>query len=362
MKNIYAKMKNLNFIVFLTIFSLFSALYSTQVIGNNPNLVMAAENTVNTVVHIKTLMLQKSNVYSYYYDNYGNIYKRGQSPNYFEATGSGVILTKDGYIVTNNHVVAGATEILVTLNDKRTFKAKIIGRDPATDLAVIKIAANDLKFLQFGNSDNVHLGEWVLAVGNPFNLTSTVTAGIVSAKARDIHLVGPQISSAIDSYIQTDAAVNSGNSGGALVNEMGFLIGINAAIASNTGSYTGYSFAIPSNIVKKVVSDLIQFGKVKRAYLGVQVSELTEEMAKTKQMNTMMGIFLAATIQNGAAWRAGIKPNDVLIQIDDKKINSRSELVECLGQYQPGEIAIVRVLRAGKVLNYTVKLDSDNQE
>lgn len=257
-----------NMVLFLLIFGAVFTPNNLKATNNLPDLVNAAEKTVNSVVHIKTIMLQKSNVYSYFYDSQGNLYRKGQKPNYYIATGSGVILTKDGYIVTNNHVVAGAAEIYITLNDKRNYKAKIIGRDPATDLAVVKIDSKELPFLEFGNSDAVHIGEWVLAVGNPFNLTSTVTAGIVSAKARDIHLVGPQHSSAIDSYIQTDAAVNSGNSGGALVNQYGLLIGINAAIASNTGSYTGYSFAIPSNIVKKVVGDLILFGKVKRASMG----------------------------------------------------------------------------------------------
>lgn len=331
-------------------------------IDGRPNLVYAAEKTVNSVVHIKTIMLQKSNVYSYFYDGYGNIYRGEQKPNYYIATGSGVILTKDGYIATNNHVVAGASEILVTLNDKRTFKAKIIGRDPATDLAVIKINATSLPFLDFGNSDNVRLGEWVLAVGNPFNLTSTVTAGIVSAKARDIHLVGPQHNSAIDSYIQTDAAVNSGNSGGALVNEYGQLIGINAAIASNTGSYTGYSFAIPSNIVKKVIGDLIQFGKVKRAYLGVQISEVNEEIAHYLYLNKLEGVFISKVILQGAAWKAGLRDKDIILQIDGRKINSRSELVERLGQYQPYQVVTIKVFRNGQIRDFSLKLDSDNQQ
>ncbi len=330
--------------------------------GDRPSLVLAAEKTVNSVVHIKTIMLQKSNVYAYFYDSQGNLYRKGQNPNYYVATGSGVILTKDGYIVTNNHVVAGAYEIYVTLNDKRNFKAKIIGRDPATDLAVIKIDSEDLQFTDFGNSDAVHIGEWVLAVGNPFNLTSTVTAGIVSAKARDLHLVGPQHNSAIASYIQTDAAVNSGNSGGALVNEQGKLIGINTAIASNTGSYTGYSFAIPSNIVKKVVGDLIQYGKVKRAFLGVQLSELNEEIADYLKMDKIEGVFLANVIVNGAAYRSGIKSRDVILQIDGLAVNSTSELVERLGQYQPGETIMVRIWRAGVKRDFSVKLDSDNQQ
>lgn len=344
----------------LTVVFLFSVVSIAR--AENVNLVGAAEKTVNSVVHIKTIMQQKSNVYSYFYDGNGTIYRRNNEPNYFVATGSGVILTSDGYIVTNNHVVAGATEILVTLNDKRNFSGRIIGRDPATDLAVIKIESTNLQALSFGDSDKTRIGEWVLAVGNPFNLTSTVTAGIISAKARDLHLVGPQHSSAIDSYIQTDAAVNSGNSGGALVNELGQLIGINAAIASNTGSYTGYSFAIPSNIVKKVVGDLIQYGKVKRAYLGVQIAEVNEDIAKQLGMKKIQGVLIAQIIPGGAASKAGLKVNDVLIQVAGKSINSRSELVEQFGQYQPKDNLLIRVLRGGKLLDFTVSLGSDNQE
>jgi len=349
------------FIIFFTLF-IFSSLSIHVKAQGGPNLTNAAEKTINSVVHIKTIMLKKSNVYAYYYDGRGNIYRRGQNPNYYVATGSGVILTRDGYIVTNNHVVAGAYEIVVTLNDKRSFKGQIVGRDPATDLAVIKIDANNLEFLDFGNSDNVRIGEWVLAVGNPFNLTSTVTAGIVSAKARDIHLVGPQHSSAIDSYIQTDAAVNSGNSGGALVDQNGKLIGINAAIASNTGSYTGYSFAIPSNIVKKVVGDIIQYGKVKRAYLGIQVQELNEELANYLNMDKIRGVYIAGVVNGGAAYKAGLKAQDVILKIDEKPVNSRSELVESIAQYQPGEMVKVRILRNGQALDYTLQLESDNQQ
>lgn len=351
-----------NMVLFLLIFGAVFTPNNLKATNNLPDLVNAAEKTVNSVVHIKTIMLQKSNVYSYFYDSQGNLYRKGQKPNYYIATGSGVILTKDGYIVTNNHVVAGAAEIYITLNDKRNYKAKIIGRDPATDLAVVKIDSKELPFLEFGNSDAVHIGEWVLAVGNPFNLTSTVTAGIVSAKARDIHLVGPQHSSAIDSYIQTDAAVNSGNSGGALVNQYGLLIGINAAIASNTGSYTGYSFAIPSNIVKKVVGDLILFGKVKRASMGVKISEINEDVANYLKMNKIEGVFIAQVIPDGAAWRAGMKDHDVILQIDGKKVNSLSELVERMAQYQPGESAIVKLLRNGQIRDFSLKLDSDNQQ
>ncbi len=359
-KQIIKLMKTKSYFLFvLAVNLIFLKPLSAQ--NNAPNFVTAAENTINSVVHIKTIMLEKSNVYSYFYDGRGNLYRQGQRPKYYVATGSGVILTKDGYITTNNHVVAGAHEIFVTLNDKRTFKAEIVGRDPATDLAVIKIDANNLQFINFGNSDALRIGEWVLAVGNPFNLTSTVTAGIISAKARDIHLVGPNHSSAIDSYIQTDAAVNPGNSGGALVNSKGDLIGINAAIASNTGSYTGYSFAIPSNIVKKVVGDLILYKKVKRAVLGVQISELDEKVANYLQMKKIEGVFIVKVIPYSTAWKAGLKDQDVILQIADKKVNSRSELVEKLAQYQPGNTVVLKILRDQQIRDITVKLQEDNQ-
>lgn len=358
----YATKISKKLILFTLIFSGFMFFNNTDAANDRPYLVNAAEKTVNSVVHIKTVMVQKSNVYAYFYDSQGNLYRQGQKPNYYVATGSGVILTSDGYIVTNNHVVAGASEILVTLNDKRSFKAKIVGRDPGTDLAVVKIDTKELQFLNFGNSDAVRIGEWVLAVGNPFNLTSTVTAGIVSAKARDIHLIGPQYNSAVYSYIQTDAAINPGNSGGALVNEDGLLIGINAAIASNTGSYTGYSFAIPSNIVKKVVGDIIQYGAVKRAYLGIQMSELTEEVANYLGMNKIEGVFVAKVVPNGAADKAGIRDKDIILKVNMQSVNSRSELVERMAQYEPGENVIVRILRNKQIQDFSVKLDSDTQQ
>jgi len=356
MKNIIKEMKLILIVItFLGIPNLMHAQsYRTD-------LVSAAEKTINSVVHIKTTLIKKSNVYSYYYDGNGNVY-RGQRPNYYVATGSGVILTQDGFVVTNNHVVAGATEIEVTLNDKRKYKAKIVGRDPATDLAVIKIESKELAFIEFGNSDSVRIGEWVLAVGNPFNLTSTVTAGIVSAKARDIHLIGPDHNSAVESYIQTDAAVNSGNSGGALVNEYGKLIGINAAIASNTGSYTGYSFAIPSNIVKKVVKDLIQFGRAKRAYLGVLIREVNEEVANYLNMKAIQGLYIESLVPEGAAMKAGLRPKDVILEINGMKVNSQSELLGRLGQYQPNETVKVKAYRQGINLDFVVKLDSDTQQ
>ena len=258
---------------------------------NGDNFVDAAAKTVNTVVHIRTEIVTKGNSYN---DFFGSLLEQLygsqlQLPdNISVGYGSGVVISPDGYIVTNNHVVEGANKIEVTFNDKHKRTATIIGNDPSTDLALIKVEAENLEYLTFADSDEVRVGEWVLAVGNPFNLTSTVTAGIVSAKARNINILGD--GSSIESFIQTDAAINPGNSGGALVDMDGNLIGINAAIASRTGSYEGYSFAIPSNIVKKVVEDFLQYGTLQRAYLGVSIVEITEELAEEKGISEMSGV------------------------------------------------------------------------
>ena len=268
----------------------------------------AAEKTVNTVVHIRTEIVSKGNSY---YDFFGSLLEQlyggqMQVPNNVSVGyGSGVVISPDGYIVTNNHVVEGASKIEVTFNDKHKRTATIIGNDPSTDLALIKVDANDLEYLTFADSDQLRVGEWVLAVGNPFNLTSTVTAGIVSAKARNINILGD--GSTIESFIQTDAAINPGNSGGALVNMDGNLVGINAAIASRTGSYEGYSFAIPSNIVKKVVEDFLQYGALQRAYIGVGIAEITEELAESKGIEVTSGLYVLDVHENGGAKAAGIK-------------------------------------------------------
>jgi Do/DeqQ family serine protease len=275
----------------------------------------------------------------------------------YSAMGSGVIISGDGYIVTNNHVVQEATRVLVTLNDKREYEAKIIGTDPSTDLALIKIEEPGLPFLTYGNSDEVKIGEWVLAVGNPFNLTSTVTAGIVSAKARNINILGSK--GAIESFIQTDAAVNSGNSGGALVNTRGELIGINAAIASGTGYYTGYSFAIPVNIVKKVVNDFMKFGKIQRAYLGVYFREIDDQFAKDKGFSDLRGIYVDDVVEGGAAEIAGIKSGDVIIRIDNVNINGKAELMEVIGQKNPSDKATITINRDGKEFELPLTLQSE---
>ena len=271
-----------------------------------------------------------------------------------EGSGSGVIISNDGYIVTNNHVIDRSKEIEVTLNDKRTFKAKLVGADPSTDIALLKIEAEDLPVIIFGNSDAVKVGEWVLAVGNPFNLTSTVTAGIVSAKARNINIINSQMR--IESFIQTDAAVNPGNSGGALVNTRGELIGINTAIASQTGSYAGYAFAVPTSIVQKVVTDLRQFGVVQRAVLGISMGDITDQLAKEKNLKTMEGAFVGEVIENSAAEKAGIKKEDIIIQINGVDVKSAAQLQEQVGRYSPGDKITVTVLRDNKKITLNAEL------
>jgi serine protease Do len=331
---------------------------------DQPDFETAAANSVHAVVHIKTEFQRKSNVY----DDFFNFFNFGQGmPNQaIEAMGSGVIIDPDGYIVTNNHVVQDADNITVTLNDKRVYKATIIGADPSTDLALIKIDEKALPFLTYANSDDVRIGQWVLAVGNPFNLTSTVTAGIVSAKARNINILGAQGS--VESFIQTDAAVNPGNSGGALVNLQGQLIGINAAIASGTGNYVGYSFAIPSNIVKKVADDFMKYGKIKRGYLGIQYKEIDDQFAKDNDLAQVRGVYVQKVTEGGAAEKAGVKKGDVLLQVQGMPVNSSSELQELITQHGPGDKITVVVDRQGKSMELpltlqdeTMSMNNDNQ-
>ena len=325
--------------------------------ANTPDFVDAAEHSVDAVVHIMTKVVRQSNTYNDFFGALlGQLYGYpGQTrSNTQVAYGSGVVLTPDGYIVTNNHVVEGADEVEVTFNNKVKKIATIIGTDPTTDLALIKVEANDLDYLVFGDSDQVRIGEWVLAVGNPFNLTSTVTAGIVSAKARDLSILGEGTS--VESFIQTDAAVNPGNSGGALVNTKGELIGVNAAIASHTGSYEGYSFAIPSNIVRKVVDDLLLYGQTQRGYLGVQIAELTAELAEKKGLEDVEGVYVAEVTENGAAQQAGLKDGDVITAINDKKVNTKTQLMETVRQFRPGDKVKVEVNRHGSHHTYTLTL------
>ncbi|WCL82646.1 trypsin-like peptidase domain-containing protein [Saprospira sp. CCB-QB6] len=272
-----------------------------------------------------------------------------------QSTGSGVILGKQGYIVTNNHVIEGATEIEVTLYDKRKYKAELVGTDPSTDLAVLKIQAPNLPSVALSNSDQIKIGEWVLAVGNPFDLNFTVTAGIVSAKGRNINILGNRKAS-IESFIQTDAAVNPGNSGGALVNADGELVGINTAIATPTGTYAGYSFAVPINLVKKVVGDLMEYGEVHRAYLGVMIMDVDSDFAKQEGLFVSQGVFVSELIEGGAAKDAGIKKGDVIVGINDQKVRSVNELQEKVGSRNPGDTVRVKVKRGKKELELNMKL------
>ena len=336
--------------------------YNPSAAYNQPDFEVAAAISVHAVVHIKSEFQKKSMVYDDFFEffNFGGHAQPREYISPYSAMGSGVIVSPDGYIVTNNHVVQEATEIMVTLNDKREYKATVTGTDPSTDLALIKIEEKGLPFLTYGNSDEVKTAEWVLAVGNPFNLTSTVTAGIVSAKARNINILGSQ--GAIESFIQTDAAINPGNSGGALVNTRGELIGINAAIASGTGYYTGYSFAIPVNIVRKVVDDFMKFGKMQRAYLGVYYREIDDQFAKEKGFSDLRGIYVDDVVEGGPAAIAGIKAGDVITRIDNSLVNGKAELMEVVGQKNPGDKVVVAIQREGKESELSLTLQSEDSQ
>ena len=319
----------------------------------------AAELSVNAVVHVKTTY--RSQLQSFSTDPFLEFFfgrpQQREMPAQ-RASGSGVILTSDGYIVTNNHVIEKAEKIEVVLNDKREFVATLVGTDPNTDIALLKIEAENLPIIAVGNSDDLRVGEWVLAVGNPFNLTSTVTAGIVSAKARNINIISSEMK--IESFIQTDAAVNPGNSGGALVNTRGELVGINTAIASQTGSYSGYSFAVPTSIMTKVVSDIKQFGVVQRAVLGVQIQEITDQLQKEKNLPTLQGAYIAGVIEGSAAKDAGIQQGDIVTNVNGQHISSGSELQEQIGRYRPGDKVELTLLRNGKSMILTAELRNKN--
>ena len=314
----------------------------------------AAEETVHHVVHVKTSVEQ-----GYYFNPLRDFFfgfgdAPQMQPRIVQGSGSGVIVSEDGYIVTNNHVIDRAQEVTVTLNDNREYAAEVIGVDPTTDLAVLKINAEGLPRITFANSDDVRLGEWVLAVGNPFNLTSSVTAGIISAKGRNINIIDN--SSAIEAFIQTDAAVNPGNSGGALVNTSGELIGINTAISSRSGSYEGYSFAIPSNIVRKILDDIVRYGVVQRAYLGVSINDITPKLKTDFDIEATQGVYIAGISPEGAAKKAGIKKGDVIIEANGRDVTKSSELLEVIGSKRPGDKISVTVLRDGKQKNFNVLL------
>lgn len=323
--------------------------------GSTPgDFVMAAEKSVNSVVHIMTVSEQVNNLA---YDPFAELFfgpQKRQQNFIQQGSGSGVIISEDGYIVTNNHVIAGSNKIEVVLNDKRTYEAEVIGADASTDVALIKIKEHGLPFLNYGNSDAVKVGEWALAVGNPFNLNSTVTAGIISAKGRNNILNGNK--RPIESFIQTDAAVNPGNSGGALVNTEGELIGINTAIASNNGAFQGYSFAVPVNIVKKVVSDMVEFGTVQRAYIGVSIQDIDSKLAADKNLKNLKGIYVNGISEGGSAQDAGIKEGDVITAIHDVPVASVSELQEQISRYRPGDKIKVEIVRNNNDLNLPVTL------
>lgn len=332
---------------------------NTVLSGQAPDFTLASEQTIHAVVHVKTKVggNQSAGNNPFFDFFFGQPYQGG---NTMPATGvgSGVIITQDGYIVTNNHVIEGATYIEVALNDKRTYSATLIGTDPSTDLALLKIEEQNLPIIPYGNSDDIKVGEWVLAVGNPFNLTSTVTAGIVSAKGRNINIL--QSNFAIESFIQTDAAVNPGNSGGALVSQNGELVGINTAIASLTGSFSGYSFAIPVNIVKKIVEDLIEFGSVQRALLGVSIRDLDAELAREKGIKKLEGVYVASIMNGGAAHDAGIREDDVILKIGNHAVNKVSELQEQVNKYRPGDKIKVTLRRNEKEMELAVVLKNKN--
>jgi len=324
---------------------------------NAPDFTQAAEASVNSVVHIKTRIEEKYDQLNY--DPYHQLFYGQPQQRIQQGSGSGVIIDKNGFIVTNNHVIAGANEILVVLNDKRTYTAELIGADPQTDLALLKIKEKDLPFMPYGNSDNVKIGEWCLAVGNPFNLNSTVTAGIISAKGRNINILENDPAHGmfpIESFIQTDAAVNPGNSGGALVSTTGDLIGINSAIASQNGAYIGYSFAIPVNIVKKVVADLAELGVVQRAFIGVSIHDIDSKFAEDKGLKKLNGIYVSGLSENGSAEQAGIELGDVITRIEEIDVKNVSELQEQVSKYRPGDKIKVSLIRSGKEMTLPVIL------
>ena len=302
----------------------------------------AAEQTVHAVVHVHIKMMgtSESPIMDWFYGD------RSSKPREISGYGSGVIISGDGYIITNNHVVENAESVDVTLNDNRTFTAKVIGRDPGSDIALLKIKADNLPYIKYGDSDNLKLGEWVLAVGNPFNLTSTVTAGIVSAKGRSLNLnEGPYT---IESYIQTDAALNMGNSGGALVDTKGLLVGITSAIISPNGAYSGNSFAIPVTIVRKVVDDLKKYGEVQRALIGVNIQPVESADAEKYNLPAVKGVLITGVTPDGAAKEAGLKANDVIVKFDGTDVNTVSELQEHVGEKRPGDRAEITYYRNGK--------------
>lgn len=322
---------------------------SDFVVPEGLNFVFAAKNATPSVVHIRTRYeagMRANNPFNdFFKDYFGDRYeRRGQG--YSMGAGSGVIISSNGYIVTNNHVVDNASEIEVVLNDNRSYEAEVVGVDESTDLAVIKVDQDNLPVVKYGDSESINIGEWVLAIGNPYEFRSTVTAGIVSAKGRNINILGGGTS--IESFIQTDAAVNPGNSGGALVNLNGELVGINTAIASPSGAFAGYSFAVPVTLVKKVVDDLVEYGQVQRALLNIAIADVNAQVAERFDLDVLRGVYVSGVNAGGAADRAGIEEGDVIVAIDGKSVNNVAQLQEAVAIKRPGDKINVEFIREGK--------------
>lgn len=325
--------------------SIFSDVSQRKFISSAPtNFIAAAETVTPAVVNIKAI---QGGDFDFFGGSLG------------ASSGSGVIISPDGYVITNNHVIEGASDIQVTMNDRKDYEAKLIGTDPSTDIALLKIVAKNLPYITMGNSDSIRIGEWVLAVGNPFNLESTVTAGIVSAKGRNINILEDQYS--IESFIQTDAAVNPGNSGGALVNTNGELVGINTAIVTKSGRYEGYSFAVPSNLVRKVVHDLKEFQVVQRGFMGIGIEDLTSERASELGVSSLEGVYINRIHTGGAAADAGLKAGDIITAVENVKIKSKPDLLEHIGRYRPGNTIQIEFIRNQKkyVSSVTLKNKSN---
>ena len=328
-----------------------------------PDFTYAAEAAVDAVVYVEVTVSyrqQFQNIDPFFRFFFGDEFSQPQSREQ-KGSGSGVIIRPDGYIVTNNHVVENASKISVTLNNDKTYDAKVIGTDPATDVAIIKVEADSLPTIPFGDSDALRLGEWVLAIGSPlsYNLRSTITAGIVSAKGRSMPSQSGEFK--IESFIQTDAAVNPGNSGGALVNKKGELVGINTAIISQTGSYSGYSFAVPVNIVKKIAEDLIDYGSVKRAVLGITMQPVDEKIAKEMKLSSLSGVYINEVAKGGAADKAGLKKGDVIVAIGGAKVSGPSAVQEKVNSFHPGDETEVTYIRSGKEVTVKVTFQGTAQ-
>ncbi|MDD2538289.1 MAG: Do family serine endopeptidase [Bacteroidales bacterium] len=328
-----------------------------------PDFTYAAETGVKAVVHVKVekrgqAVQGPQSLFDFFF-GYGT---PAPEPRPRVGAGSGVIISRDGYIVTATHVIDGADEVVVTLDDKRQYEGKVVGKDPATDIALLKIEASDLPFVSFGDSDELRLGQWVIAIGNPYDLRSTITAGIVSAKGRSLPSYTGEFK--IEAFIQTDAAVNPGNSGGALVNAKGELVGINTAIATRTGSFSGYSFAVPSTIVRKVVDDIRKYGIVQRALLGITMQDISGDLAKEKDIAEIRGVYIHELSEGGAAQKAGIKPGDILLEVGGVKVNSGTAVQEQISRFSPGDKVDLTLLRGNREVkvNATLQNQSGNTE